>query len=604
MGMSGRLFREVHPMLSRSSQKAILIFVFYFLPVLSVPTQAAVIDEVASDFKPISGYVIMEAGGEYLIDLDASKGISAGDLFSVIKEGEKITHPVTGKVLGALEEVKGILKVTRLQPGFSYTRVLGKGNGIKRGDQVRRYEKIPALFWDYTGRGESFFYELRNGLPNLKWQEYSSAQANKPKTPGKPSGGDASLLFILDNQGLEVRDAEFQLIHHYGIPESLAAGSAGKATIVSRPPTPDLTTAPAPGAPTPSSQVPYKLEKGAVKPETGITYEATFPGFQVVGTFSQATLMADFVRDGERILVATADEGGLRVYRVGEKFDLVAKGDTRNGSWNLAVQWWRPSATTDLYLVVTALFSHQVEGTIFALKGDRLEVVKERIPYFLGAFDRDGDGNPETLLRQAFDRDLFWGGGIRKLRLEKGELESSRPDFKLPSKFNVLGSLFADVTGDGNLETIVVRDKALYIFAGKKQLYQSPPGMGGSLSVATYRVDPEAKDFLTRTAMVEVSPVAADLDGDGVLEIVVVASESFLFTAPGIAPTIKNPRLALVKYRNGTFVRGTIGDEVGEPIQGMTVANGKLLFVATNTGSLFGKGASTQLLAFQLANPQ
>jgi hypothetical protein len=250
---------------------------------------------------------------------------------------------------------------------------------------------------------------------------------------------------------------------------------------------------------------------------------------------------------------------------------------------------------------VTALFNQQVEGTIFDLQGDRLVVVKERISYFLGAFDRDGDGNPETLLRQDFDRDLFWGRGIREFKLEKGELKSSRPNFKLPSKFNVLGSLFADVTGDGGLETIIVRDKALYIFDGKKLLYQSPPGMGGSLSVASYRVDPEAKDFLTRTVMVEVSPVAADLDGDGVVEIVVVTSESFLFTAPGIAPTIKNPRLAVVKYRNGMFVRGTIGDEVGEPIQGMTVGDGRLLFITTNTGSLLGKGASTQLLAFQLA---
>jgi hypothetical protein len=35
----------------------------------------------------------------------------------------------------------------------------------------------------------------------------------------------------------------------------------------------------------------------------------------------------------------------------------------------------------------------------------------------------------------------------------------------------------------------------------------------------------------------------------------------------------------------------------------MTVADGKLLFVTTNTGSLFGKGASTQLLAFRLTQP-
>ena len=591
-------------MVSRPFHRRTLRFLVFFLALVPVPTQAAVIDEVARDFKPISGYVIMEAGDEYLIDLDASKGVSAGDLFSVVKPGKKIIHPVTGKVLGTLEEVKGILKVTRLQTGFSYARVLGKGEGVKRGDQVHRYENIPTLFWDYTGRGESFFYELRNTLPSLKWEDYNTAQASKPQRPSKPPGGDATLLFILSNEGLEVRDAEFLLIHRYGVPESLAAGAlATSATIASRPPSSDIKTAPSPGAALPPQQAPYTLEKGVPKAETGITYEATFPGFQVMGTFSQATLMADFVRDGNRVLMASTDGYGIRVYQAGERFEPVTKGDTRNGSWNLVVQWWRPSESSPLYLVVTALFNHQVEGTIFALQGDRLAVVKERIPYFLGAFDRDGDGIPETLLRQDFDRDLFWGRRIRQLSLVKGKLETSRPDFKLPSKFNVLGSLFADVTGDGNLETIVVRDKALYIFNGKKQLYQSPPGMGGSLSVASYRVDPEAKDFLTRTAMVEVSPVAADLDGDGVAEIVVVASESFLFTAPGIAPTIKNPRLAVVKYRNGTFVRGTIGDEVGEPIQGMTVADGKLLFVATNTGSLFGKGASTQLLAFQLAKP-
>ena len=134
---------------------------------------------------------------------------------------------------------------------------------------------------------------------------------------------------------------------------------------------------------------------------------------------------------------------------------------------------------------------------------------------------------------------------------------------------------------------------------------EAPPhaAKSGKRACRGASVDPEAKDFRTNTTMVEVSPVAADLDGDGVMEVVVVASESSFFTARGIVPSIKNPRLAVLKYRNGTFVRGTIGDEVGAPVQGMTVADGKLLFVATNIGSFFGKGASTQLLAFRLTQP-
>jgi len=586
--------------------EAILILLVFSLALLSVPARAAVIDEVARDFKPISGYVVIVTSGEFLIDLDASKRIATGDLFSVLEPGKKITHPVTGKVLGTLEEVKAILKVTRLRTGFSYTRVLGKDGDIQRGDQVRRYENIPTLFWDYTGKGEPFYYQLRNTLPSLKWQDYSAAQARKPKTGSTPSGEDASLLFILESEGLEVRDSELQLIHRYGVPESLAAGgSAAAASIASRPPSSQVKTTPAPSAAPQSPHVPYKLEKTAPGPEGVITYEAIFPGFQVLGTFSKATVMADFVRDGEQTLMATTDGYGIRVYRAGERFDLIVEGDTRHGSWNLAVKWWRPSENSDLYLAVTALINHQVEGSIFVLKGDRLALVKERISYILGTFDRDGDGIPETLLSQSFDRDLFWGRRIRQLSLAKGELKSSRPDFKLPSSFNVLGSVFADVTGDGRLETIVVRDKSLYIFDGKKELYRSPPGMGGSLSVASYDVNPDASPInqLINSATVEVSPVAADLDGDGMLEVVVVASESSLVTAPGIVPSIKSPRLAVVKYRNGTFVRGTIGEAVGEPVQGMTVADGKLLFVTTNTGSVFGKGASTQLLAFQLAQP-
>jgi hypothetical protein len=331
-----------------------------------------------------------------------------------MRPGKKIIHPVTGKVLGTLEELKAILKVTRLQPGFSHTRVLGKGDNIKRGDQIRRYENIPALFWDYRGKGEPFFFQVRNTLPSLKWQDYSTAQASKPKTPSKPSSGDVSLLFILDNEGFEVRDSEFQLIHRYGVPESLAAGgSAAAASIASRASTSFVKPAP---------PAPYKLEKTPPEPEGVVTYEATFPGFQVVGTFSKATVMADFIGDGDRILMATTDGYGIRVYRAGERFDLVAKGDARKGSWNLAAKWWRPSESSPLYLVVTALFEHNVEGTIFALQGDRLKFVKERIPYLMGAFDRDGDGSPETLLRQSFDRDLFWGRRIRQVSLVKGEL--------------------------------------------------------------------------------------------------------------------------------------------------------------------------------------
>jgi hypothetical protein len=250
---------------------------------------------------------------------------------------------------------------------------------------------------------------------------------------------------------------------------------------------------------------------------------------------------------------------------------------------------------------VTALNDEEVEATIFTLRGNDLVPLGTWLPYFLGTFDLDGDGIPETLLRQSFDQDLFWGRQIRKLNLTGGKFRASRPGFKVPGSFTVLGSLFADLTGDGQLESIFVRGKELYIYTGKKQLYRSPPEIGGSLSVATYEVNPGAKDVFINSAMVEVSPAAADLDGDGRPELVVVASDRSFVGAPGISPNIKGTRLAVVKYKDGMFVKGTLGEMLGKPVQGLAITPGQLLFVATETGTIFGKKGSSHVLAYPLA---
>ena len=87
------------------------------------------------------------------------------------------------------------------------------------------------------------------------------------------------------------------------------------------------------------------------------------------------------------------------------------------------------------------------------------------------------------------------------------------------------------------------------------------------------------------------------------LELVVPASDDFLFTAPVVFPRIEHPRLAVLKYKDGIFIKGTLGEEVGNSVQGLSVAEGDVLFVATDTGFTFGKNARTDVLAFRLAQP-
>lgn len=582
------------------------------LLVIVAPVFAADIDAIGKDFEPLSGYVIMPVQGEFLIDLDAGKGVAAGDLFSVVKPGEKIIHPVTKEVLGSLDEVKGLLQVTRVKSGYSYARPLGETKGIAKGDAVRRFENVSAALWDYTGQGEAFFAELKAALPALEWQAYAVAQAQRPQVPAAPAKGGPQLLFILRHDGLEVRDGVgFQTIRAYAAPALMAASPAPALSLpaVSPPPLPvpagleqrlqalEQQLQGEAGVP----QSPYRLEQPAAGRAQGLTYQTAFPGFKSLGNLPWMTTMADFVGDSERLLLAATDGKEIRIFTVGDSLVPLAQGDTSYMAEILAVRWWRPAPGDELRLAVTAWNDRRVESAIFALRGDRLEVMQEHIPYLLGAFDRNGDGTPELLLGQSFDNSTFFGVQVKTLSLVKGALVETNPGFPLPGRFTVQGSLFADVTGDGRLETIFVRDGLLYLYDGEKELYRSSKQMGGSLSTAIYQTNPDARDIITDFVAFEVPPVAVDLDGDGSLELLTVTSDRSSLSASSIDAGVKKSWLSVLKFRDGMFVKGTIGEELDVPLQGLTVTPGQMLFVASEPGSLLGQGGGSHLLSLPLA---
>ncbi len=203
------------------------------------------------------------------------------------------------------------------------------------------------------------------------------------------------------------------------------------------------------------------------------------------------------------------------------------------------------------------------------------------------------------MLRQSFDRDIFWGGQIREVKLVEGDLRVSKPRFKLPHRFTVLGSTFGDVIGDGRAETIVVRDKSLYIYAGEKELYQSSARIGGSLSMVSYELDPDISFSNVITAIVEISPVAVDLDGDGRLEVLAVASDRGVVKSPRLS--LYKSWLAVIKYQDGKFIKGRLGEVLDIPTQGLSADGGRVLVVASRPSTLLGKQARSRVLAYPLA---
>jgi hypothetical protein len=321
--------------------------------------------------------------------------------------------------------------------------------------------------------------------------------------------------------------------------------------------------------------------------------------------------MADFVHSGDRLLLAVTEGTRIEVFAVGDTLVPVAAGDAPRSGEIFSLHWWQPqpdappllaaSIAVDENRAYTPGMGQTIQGVIFHLGKGRLIPIPEEIPFLLGSFDRDGDGVRETLLGQSFDRDTFFGGTIRELSLRGGKLALGDPSFPISMPFTVQGALFADLTGDGRTETVFVRNHTLFVYQGTGLLYESSRQMGGSLSVLTYDINPGAKDRVFTTAAFEVPPAAVDLDGDGRVEVVAIASEG---SGPlGFGSGVRKSWLATLVYRDGRFVRGSLGPELETPLQGLYAGREGVYVVATKPSSSLTRQKKSSLLLFLPFSP-
>jgi len=547
---------------------------------------AGVVETVREDLRPISGYVVMQQGEEYLVDLDARHGLRVGDLLSVVTKGQEVLHPLTKEVIGRLDEAKAVLQVTQMKSGFSVARRLSGTAKIAQGDIVRRFALLKAAFQGPAGPSKALYEELRDALPELEWQGLFPA--------GEQPGGEAraDLVFTLEKEELRLLDREGHSLRAWAY------------------------AAPQPARPEPALPAPASVPEPAGKGPSPIRFsagEVDFGPYTSLGELPGRVLMSAFTRDRDQLLLATVAGGHVRVFAVTGGLRQLAVTEMHGITVSpLSVAWWRPEKTGPLYLVVTAgevgpgisgrRGETQLSGAIYEFAGRALRPVATGLRYFLGTFDLDGDGFSETLLGQEFSpRDMY--GRTFVLKMEGGKVIASKPDFPLPREFTVPGSILVDLTGDGKLEIAYVRNGVLWIYAGTRRIYESSREMGGSISMLTYDVNPDAKDTMFSSLFLEVPPLRQDIDGDGVAELLVVASETSALKAPGIGPGIKKSWVAVVKFEGGMFKKGHLPGELEDPIQGIWADGKQVYLVVTKTTSSLTKEGRSTLLTRPLGPP-
>lgn len=88
--------------------------------------------------EPRRGYVVYVDTTRIVVDLVAGDGIQRGSVVSVRREQIPIVHPVTGEVLGQLDEEVGTARITEVREKFSVAEIqsLAPGSRIEPRDRV------------------------------------------------------------------------------------------------------------------------------------------------------------------------------------------------------------------------------------------------------------------------------------------------------------------------------------------------------------------------------------------------------------------------------------------------------------------------------------
>ncbi len=451
-------------------------------------------EKIKEDFEPLSGVVIMPVDGEYLIDLDASRGVVPGDLFAVVQSGERIVHPVSGEVLGTLDETKAVLRVTRIKSGYSYAVPVGEGGEIKRGDKIRRYEQTSAIFWDYEGAGQEFQQELRAALPALEWQGYDAAQSARPATPSAPLKAGAHLAFVLSGGQLSVLGPGGEVIHSYAATKTASAPAAV--------PAPAVQPAVAAVPPAAKAGVPEKSGIVAAAPEVvtgGIIrkqeqyYQGVWTAAELQGN-AMAMAVADLNGDGSEEAAFLFKES-LVVGRINnQSFDPLDQitFDAMEKSLTLDALDVDGDGRAELYVTAVRNGGEDARPTSrrLVLEESRLRLAESRIPWFLRVVDWPGEGR--ILLAQRMgDINFNFTGPLFRVNLQQDRLVEGSP-VKVPSPVSLFGFVpFADQSR-GTLFAYLDRTGTLQVLDPNGEvLWQSSSDYGGS-EVFFERFDPVA----------------------------------------------------------------------------------------------------------------
>lgn len=158
---------------------------------------------------------------------------------------------------------------------------------------------------------------------------------------------------------------------------------------------------------------------------------------------------------------------------------------------------------------------------ILGVRQGRPVALAQDIPLMLLAVDERGDGVNRGLWGQRQDNLTFFAKGSPTRYTLKGDDVVATTRALVPDTFRVTGATFANIAGkESRVVAYVDENSRLRIAAGAQEMWRSLTVVGGGLAQAQLSI-PVFRTYVDKFFKMEPNPVAVDLDGDGLQEILV-----------------------------------------------------------------------------------
>jgi hypothetical protein len=511
----------------------------------------SLVAQVTALFPKVEGDVLKVEGPQVTLSIGQRDGVVAGVELVVVHEGDELKHPKTGEILGRKEETVGRVRVEEVAEAYSVARVTtSRGSGIAPGDKARvsagkiRLTVLPLSTGIRDNLIEAAVQEMVDGLT---------------RTGRFSVGMGDSLGVALAQQGVKPEDAlegkglkqvadrfksENVLVVHFKRVDTkpymdvrlyeLPRAEAALSTAFFVPPSIRPTTQGSRFSQGGLANPPQAKQRSLLARLLGRELEAgsyssgenSIP-LKEVARFPFAVLAIDVgVMPKDKIPRLVASDGEkLYMYKV--------VGTKLEPEWTMSVR--SRGRLFSVYLVdldgdgVFEVVGNRhdpksgLNSFIIGVKDGKPRYLEDSIEEFLFPVDAKGEGHKQTLWTQRWSKEKFFTQGQADLMAWKnGKLVTERA-LRVHQAFRPMGAVLSNMNGkDSRVLAFIDEFNRLQMSADSEDLWRSGAAVGGG-AITLEQESGVMTNRVMRTAFykIEPTPLAIDLDGDGVDEVIV-----------------------------------------------------------------------------------